>query len=89
MIDARNLEPDCEAIGWVSGQLRLEGEEEYGAWWSREIVPLYNDATISSLAVATGSPDAPGELADNPPGAKFRMGYFHDLDAAMHWKLPS
>ncbi len=52
----------------------------------REIVPVYHEAGIASLAVATGDPNAPGELADIPPGVNFRMGYFPDLASAMRWK---
>jgi len=88
VIDARNLDPESAAIGWVSGRDAPEGQEPYTTWWSREIVPMYHSAGIAGLAVVTGDPAAPGEV-DSPPEVTFRMGYFHDLDAALDWPLSS
>lgn len=85
LIDARLLNPKSPAIGWVSGQQRFDDQEAYMAWWTREIAPIYNDAGISRLAVATGNPNAPGELSENPPGVEFKMGYFNGLDDATNW----
>jgi hypothetical protein len=86
VIDARELDPNGDVIGWVSGQKRIEGEEEYNSWWIREIVPFYHEAGISVLSVATGNPNAPGELPNVPKGVNFRIGYFTDLETAMQWK---
>jgi len=88
VIDARKLDPDSEAIGWVSGRVAPEGQEEYTTWWSREIVPMYHSAGIAGLAVVTGDPAAPGEV-DSPPDVAFRMGYFSDLDGVLDWPLDS
>jgi len=52
----------------------------------REIVQVYNDAGVVSLAVATGNPQAPGELPQVPPGDEFKIGYFNGLDDATGWK---
>ncbi|MGI9450173.1 MAG: hypothetical protein ACR2QH_06000 [Geminicoccaceae bacterium] len=87
VIDARKLDPDSPARAWVSSQKTFPGQEDYGPWWSREIVPVYNDAGIASLAVATGDPNAPGEIASAPPGVTFKMGFFPNLDAAMRWRV--
>ena len=87
VIDARKLDPDSPARAWVSSQKTFPGQEEYGPWWVREIVPVYRDAAIASLAVATGDPKAPGEITSLPPGVTFRMGFFPDLDAAMRWQI--
>jgi hypothetical protein len=86
VIDARQLEPNGDPLGWVSGQKKIAGEEEYNTWWLREIVPIYHEAGVSSLAVATGNPNAPGELANIPKGVNFKIGYFIDLETAMQWK---
>ncbi len=83
VIDARQLDPKSPGLGWVSGQQKFEEQEEYKPWWLREIIPLYNEAGISSLAVATGNPQAPGET--ETPGAKFKMGYLNSLDDAMNF----
>ena len=68
VIDARKLDPAGDSLAWVSGQKKFTNEEEYAPWWTREIVPIYHEAGIASLAVATGNPNAPGELAEIPPG---------------------
>ena len=82
VIDARGLDQGSPGFLWVSGQKEFEGQEAYMAWWGREILPIYNRAGVSALAVATGNPEAPGALPESPPGAKFRMGYFNGLEAA-------
>ena len=87
LIDARQLDPICPALGWVSGQQSFPDQEEYMHWWQREVLPLYNSAGIVSLAVATGNPNAPGAIAENPPGVNFKMGYFNELDDASHWDI--
>jgi len=58
-------------------------------WWTREVMPLLNDAGIVSLAVGTGDPNAPGELPEDPPGVKFKMGYIPNFDIAMQWNVGS
>lgn len=85
VIDARNLDQSSEAFQWLRGHVEPTDLDAYDPWWFKEIVPLYHDAGIASLAVATGDPNAPGELAEVPPGVKFKMGYFHDLDHALGW----
>ena len=87
LIDARQLDPSGTALAWVSGRETPAGEEEYMTWWSREIVPVYHEAGISSLAVATGDPNAPGELPHLPSGGNFKMGYFSDLESALGWQV--
>jgi len=87
VIDARQLDPNCAALAWVSGQKIDENQGEYNAWWLREIVPLYNAAGISGLAVATGNSQAPGELPQVPAGVEFNMGYFNGFDDAMIWTI--
>ena len=87
LIDASQLDPSGTAVGWVSGRETPSGEEEYLTWWVREIVPVYHDAGISSLAVAIGDPNAPGALSDLPPGVSFRIGYFPDLGSAKEWQI--
>ncbi len=84
IIDARGIDPNSAALGWVSGQESDSEAEEYMAWWAREVMPTYNDSGISSLAVATGNPKAPGETPA-PPSASFKTGYFDDLESAMSW----
>jgi len=84
VIDARKLDPEGEVLGWVSGQATPPGEEEYATWWSREIAPVYHDAGVAGLAVATGNPEAPGEIP-TPPDVHFKIGYFYELDDALAW----
>ena len=87
LIDASRLNPNGTSVGWVSGRETPSGEEEYGTWWVREIVPVYNDAGITGLAVVIGDPNAPGELPDLPPEVNFRMGYFSTVEAAAEWNV--
>ena len=86
VIDASRLDQGSPAVAWLRGQTDGSDEEPYAAWWMREIVPVYHTAGIASLAVATGDPNAPGELENLPPGVKFKVGYFPDLEAAMRWQ---
>jgi len=51
------------------------------------IVPLYHNAGLVRLGVATGDPDSPGEVP-SPPDVTFKMGYFHDSEAAANWTAP-
>ena len=85
VIDARNLDQHSPAIAWLSGQEKFADEEDYMPWWIREVVPNYNDAKITSLAVATGNPQAPGELKEMAPEVGFKVGYFNSLDDARNW----
>lgn len=85
VIDARLVDPQSPALGWVSGQQKVDGQEDYNTWWMREIVPLYHDAKIESLGVATGNPQAPGELMETLEGVNFKIGYFDGLDDASNW----
>lgn len=86
VIDATKLDQGSPAVAWLRAQNADTGEEAYVKWWAREIVPVYHDAGISGLAVATGDPNAPGELANIPPGVKFKVGYFPDLETTLQWK---
>ncbi len=84
VIDARQLDPDSEGVAWLRGKSEVDGLAAYEPWWAETIVPLYHDAGISSLAVATGDPNAPGEVS-TAPEIKFLMGYFDDVEAASTW----
>jgi hypothetical protein len=84
VIDARQLDQESQAVNWLRGRTQVDGLDAYDAWWVKSIVPLYHDARIASLTVATGDPEAPGEIP-TPPGVNFRMGYFFDVDAASSW----
>ena len=86
VISAAALDQGSPAVAWLRSQNVDADEEEYGAWWAREIVPLYHEAGITSLAVATGDPSAPGEVADSAPQIRFKMGYFPDLETALSWQ---
>lgn len=86
-IDARALDQRSPAMSWLRAQDTDTREEPYTDWWAREIMPVFHDAGISSLAVATGDPNAPGELTQRPPGVKFRIGYFPDLESTLLWNL--
>ncbi|SRR6266446_1755258 len=86
VIDARNLDKNSPAFGWVSGQQKFEGEEEYMSWWTREVAPGYNNSRIATVAVATGNPNSPGELNELPQGVNFKMGYFNSLEDARNWR---
>lgn len=86
VIDAAALDQSSPAVAWLRAQDTGAGREEYSTWWARDIVPIYHAAGISSLAVGTGDPNAPGELASRPLGVNFKMGYFPDLDSALRWQ---
>lgn len=86
VIDAAALDQASPAVAWLRSQDSASESEDYNSWWMREIVPLYRDAGVSSLAVATGDPGAPGELSDLPPAVSFRMGYFPDLETSLEWR---
>ena len=83
VIDATSLDVNSPALAWVSGQ--QPGDDPYLDWWTRELVPAYNEAGFARLGVATGNPNAPGRAVDVPPGAAFQMGYFSDLPSADRW----
>ncbi len=89
VIDAAALDQGSPAVAWLRGQNTDTGREDYMTWWTREILPLLHDAGIVSLAVGTGDPNAPGELADIPPGVNFRIGYFPNFESAMQWNVGS
>jgi len=86
IIDAHNLDPQGDPFGWVSGQKEIEGVEEYNSWWGREIAPILNESQILGLAVATGDPNAPGEIPA-PEGVNFKIAYFTDFNQLLAWKL--
>jgi len=86
VIDARKLDQDSAAVAWLRGEGSDANGDSYQTWWMRDIVPAYNTAGIISLAVATGDPNAPGELPEIPPGVDFRIGYYHDLASAVDWR---
>ncbi|MBI3524716.1 MAG: hypothetical protein HY066_09335 [Betaproteobacteria bacterium] len=85
VFDARRLDKDSPAFGWVSGQQKFEGEEEYMSWWTREVAPGYNSSKIATLGIATGNPEAPGEIPKPPPGVDFKLGYFNSLEDVRNW----
>ncbi len=85
VIDATELDQSSPAVAWLRAQNADTNEEAYTKWWAREIVPVYHDAGISSLAVATGDPNAPGELSNLPPEVHFKVGYFSDLETTLQW----
>ena len=86
VIDAAKLDQSSPAVAWLRSQDTNKQEEKYLTWWVRDIVPVYHDAEITSLAVGTGDPNAPGKLKETPPGVKFMIGYFPDLESALNWK---
>jgi hypothetical protein len=81
VIDARHLDQESEAFSWLRGQTQVEGLDAHDPWWMQTIVPLYHDAGIAALAVATGDPTAPG-LVPTPPEVNFQIGYFPDVESA-------
>lgn len=87
VIEAADLDQSSPAVAWLHGNNSETQTEDYMTWWTREIVPLYHDAGIVSLAVDTGDPNAPGELPKIPPEVNFRIGYFPNLEAAMQWNV--
>ena len=84
IIDARQLDQNSPGLKWVGGK-QPDDQEAYTPWWLREVVPFYNEAGISSLAVATGNSQAPGEIPETHPEVKFKMGYFHSLDDVFNY----
>ena len=86
VIDARSLDPASPAMGWLRSQLVVEGLEPYEPWWANAVLPIYHEARISGLGIATGDPDAPGEVGTQP-GVNFKMGYFTDVDAVLSWPV--
>lgn len=84
VIDARQLDPDSEGVGWLRGRAEIDDLDAYEPWWVEMIVPRYHDASITSLAVATGDPNAPGEVQTSE-AVDFRMGYFNDVESASAW----
>lgn len=87
VIDAAELDQGSPAVAWLRGQNTDTDKEDYITWWTREIVPMFHDAGIVSLAVGTGDPNAPGELPEIPPGVNFKIGYFPSFESAMQWKV--
>ena len=85
VIDAAALDQASPAVAWLRGE-NTDVDEVYGEWWAKNIVPIYHEAGIATLAVGTGDPNAPGELESSPPGIDFKIGYFADLDAALSWQ---
>ena len=85
VIDARQLDQSSQATAWLRAQIDVEDLEPYQTWWETMIVPLYNDAAIGSLTVATGDPNAPGQIP-TPDAAKFAVVYFTDLETARTWQ---
>ena len=86
VIDATALDQASPAVTWLRSQDSAQEREDYNSWWMRFIVPLYRDAGIASLAVATGDPNAPGELPGLPPAVSFKVGYFPDLETSLAWQ---
>jgi len=86
VIDASELDQNSPAVAWLHGHISNSEKEDYMTWWSREIVPVYHDSGIVSLAVGTGDPNAPGELSNIPPEVKFKIGYFPNFKSALQWK---
>ncbi len=84
VIDARQLDQSCEGVTWLRGQADVDGLADYEPWWAQTAVPLYREAGISWLVVATGDPNAPGEIPA-PPKVSFRIGYVTDLEQALAW----
>lgn len=85
VIDARRLDQTSQATSWLRNQETVDGLDPYQTWWEREIDPRYNAAGIDSMAVATGDPNAPGQIP-SPTSAHFAVAYLSDLDAARTWQ---
>ena len=84
VIDAQALDQSSSAFAWLRGA--EEGQSEtYDDWWARDILPVYVQAELKKLAVATGNPDAPGEIPVPDNAGVFRMGYFYSLEDALSW----
>ncbi len=86
VINASALDQNSPAVAWLRSHAAESEVEDYNSWWGREIVPLYHDAGITGLAVATGDPNAPGELPGLPPELRFKVGYFPDLETSLAWQ---
>lgn len=86
VIDARQLDPNGDPFGWVSGQTEIQGIESYYPWWEREVAPILNESQISGLGVATGDPNAPGEIP-SPEVANFKIAYFTNFDQVLAWEI--
>ena len=86
VINAVELDQESPAVEWLRSQDSTAGETDYITWWALQIVPVYNDAGIKSLAVATGDPEAPGELSNLPKDVQFKVGYFPDLETSIGWR---
>ena len=86
VIDATELDPKSPAVNWLRGDNANE-EQAYGDWWLSRIAPKYRQANIDVLAVATGDPNAPGEIDAYGPNLGFKVAYLNDLDDAMNWPL--
>lgn len=87
VIDAVELDQNSPAVAWLRGKNTDKAKDDYQTWWAREIVPMYHDSGIVSLAVGTGDPSAPGELPETPPEINFKIGYFTNFESAMQWKV--
>ena len=84
VIDAQQLDQTGTGFAWLRGS--KEGQpDSYDEWWAREILPVYVQAGLAKLAVATGDPNAPGEVPIPDTSGAFRMGYFFGLDDAHAW----
>ncbi len=81
VINATMLDPNGEAVGWVSGQKGIDAEEMYNAWWIREVVPIYHDAGLNLLSVATGNPNSPG-IVSMPVDVNFTVAYLATIEEA-------
>ncbi len=81
-IDATELDQQCQAVRWLRGTESVDGLDEYNPWWMENIVPIYNDAGVRALVVATGDPNAPGEL-DQPEQVQFAVHYLTTLEESL------
>ncbi len=86
VVDARQLDPNSAAMGWVSGQVTPPNEEEYNTWWGHTIAPVYAAAGVAGLGTATGDPNSPGEV-ELPVEVGFKVGYFADVESVIAWDL--
>lgn len=67
---------------------RLEDADALASWWSDEIVPLYNRASLEKFAfvLPDGEPAAPDETAAEPQvGETFVTRHFASEHAARSW----
>lgn len=86
VIDAGSLDQESPAVKWLRGQETDANDVIYDHWWLNEIVPIYNSSSVKRLSVATGDPNAPGEIDLGLEIIKFKIGYFPDLDVALTWQ---